>query len=125
MDRSEAGCEASGLGRTTLDVARGELLEAAGRSANTLEAWKLLAAELKSQPNSIWTEGGGVFAAAQIFDEIQEALARGGIKAGTGFIENEKRGVGHQGARDEDTLALALREVKPRAGGECGAIAFA
>jgi hypothetical protein len=42
--------------RTTLNVALAESLEAAGRSANALEAWKMLAIELKSQPHSIWTE---------------------------------------------------------------------
>jgi hypothetical protein len=33
-----------------------ESLEAAGRFANALEAWKMLAAELKSQPHSIWSD---------------------------------------------------------------------
>ena len=42
--------------KTTLDVALAESLEAAGRSANALEVWKTLAAELKSQPHSIWSD---------------------------------------------------------------------
>jgi hypothetical protein len=42
--------------KTTLNVAMAESLEAAGRSANALEAWKMLAAELKSQPHSIWSD---------------------------------------------------------------------
>jgi hypothetical protein len=42
--------------KTTLNVALAESLEAAGRSANALEAWKMLAAELKSQPHSIWKD---------------------------------------------------------------------
>jgi hypothetical protein len=42
--------------KTTLDVALAESLEAAGRSANALEVWKMLAAELKSQPHSIWSD---------------------------------------------------------------------
>jgi hypothetical protein len=42
--------------KTTLDVALAESLEAAGRSENALEAWKMLAIELKSQPHSIWSD---------------------------------------------------------------------
>ena len=42
--------------KTTLNVALAESLEAAGRSANALEAWKMLAVELKSQPHSIWSD---------------------------------------------------------------------
>jgi hypothetical protein len=42
--------------RTTLNVALAESLEAAGRSQDALEAWKMLAAELKSQPHSIWSD---------------------------------------------------------------------
>ena len=42
--------------KITLDVAMAELLEAAGRSENALEAWKMLAIELKSQPHSIWSD---------------------------------------------------------------------
>jgi hypothetical protein len=42
--------------KTTLDVALAESLEAAGRQANALEAWKRLAVELKSQPHSIWSD---------------------------------------------------------------------
>jgi hypothetical protein len=42
--------------KTTLSVALAESLEAAGRSANALEAWKMVATELKSQPHSIWSE---------------------------------------------------------------------
>jgi hypothetical protein len=42
--------------KTTLAVALAELLEAAGRSANALEVWKMLAFELKSQPHSIWSD---------------------------------------------------------------------
>jgi hypothetical protein len=41
--------------KTTLEVALAESLEAAGRSANALEVWKMLAIELKSQPHSIWS----------------------------------------------------------------------
>jgi len=42
--------------KTTLEVALAESLEAAGRSANALETWKMLATELKSQPHSIWSD---------------------------------------------------------------------
>jgi hypothetical protein len=42
--------------KTTLNVALGESLEAAGRSANAVEVWKVLAVELKSQPGSIWSD---------------------------------------------------------------------
>lgn len=42
--------------KTTLNVALAESLEAAGRSQDALEAWKMLAAELKSQPGSIWSD---------------------------------------------------------------------
>jgi hypothetical protein len=42
--------------KTTLDVALAESLEAAGRSQNALQAWKMLAIELKSQPHSIWSD---------------------------------------------------------------------
>jgi hypothetical protein len=42
--------------KTTLNVALAELLEDAGRSANALEIWKMLAVELKTQPHSIWSE---------------------------------------------------------------------
>jgi hypothetical protein len=42
--------------KVTLNVAMAESLEAAGRFANALEAWKMLAAELQSQPHSIWSD---------------------------------------------------------------------
>jgi hypothetical protein len=42
--------------RATLNVALAEALEAAGRSQDALEAWKMLAAELKPQPHSIWSD---------------------------------------------------------------------
>ncbi len=42
--------------KTTLSVALAESLEAAGRSTNALEVWKVVATELKSQPHSIWSE---------------------------------------------------------------------
>lgn len=42
--------------KATLNVAIAESLEAAGRFANALQAWKMLAAELKSQPHSIWSD---------------------------------------------------------------------
>jgi hypothetical protein len=42
--------------KVTLNVALAELLEAADRSANALEVWKMLATELKSQPHSIWSD---------------------------------------------------------------------
>jgi hypothetical protein len=42
--------------KTTLNVAMAESLEAAGRFANALEAWKKIAADLKSQPHSIWSD---------------------------------------------------------------------
>ena len=42
--------------RTTLNVALAESLEAAGRSQDALEAWRMLATELKSQPGSIWSD---------------------------------------------------------------------
>jgi len=41
--------------RTTLNVALAESLAAAGRSQDALQAWKKLAAELKSQPGSTWS----------------------------------------------------------------------
>jgi hypothetical protein len=46
----------SEMQKTTLNVALAQLLEAAGRSANALEVWKMLAVELKSQPHSIWSD---------------------------------------------------------------------
>jgi hypothetical protein len=42
--------------KTTLSVALAESLEAAGRSQDALEAWKMVAGELKSQPHSIWSD---------------------------------------------------------------------
>ena len=42
--------------KTTLQVALAESLEAAGRSANALEVWMMLAGELKSQPHSSWSD---------------------------------------------------------------------
>jgi hypothetical protein len=42
--------------KTTLNGALAESLEAAGRSQEALETWKMLAAELKSQPHSIWSD---------------------------------------------------------------------
>ena len=48
--------ELSDVQRTTLTMALAESLEAAGRSQDSLEAWKILANELKSQPHSIWTD---------------------------------------------------------------------
>jgi hypothetical protein len=50
--RSEAISEVQ---KTTLTMALAESLEAAGRSRDALEVWKKLAAELKSQPHSIWS----------------------------------------------------------------------
>jgi hypothetical protein len=46
----------SDVQKTTLNVALAESLEAAGRSQDALETWKILAVELKSQPHSIWSE---------------------------------------------------------------------
>ena len=46
----------SEIQKTTLNVALAESLEVAGRSANALETWKMLAAELNSQPHSIWSD---------------------------------------------------------------------
>jgi hypothetical protein len=37
-------------------VALAELPEAAGRWENAVEVWRMLAVELKSQPNSIWPD---------------------------------------------------------------------
>jgi hypothetical protein len=42
--------------KTTLTVALAESLEAAGGSGDTLATWKMLAAELKSRPHSIWSD---------------------------------------------------------------------
>jgi hypothetical protein len=50
--RSEALSEVQ---RTTLNVALAQSLEAASRSQEALEAWRMLAIELKSQPHSIWS----------------------------------------------------------------------
>jgi hypothetical protein len=46
----------SELQRITLGVALAESLEATGRSRDALEAWNKIAAELKSQPHSIWSD---------------------------------------------------------------------
>jgi hypothetical protein len=46
----------SAVQKTTLSVALAESLEAAGQSQDALEAWKTVAAELKSQPHSIWSD---------------------------------------------------------------------
>ena len=46
----------SAVQKTTLNVALAESLEAAGRPANALEVWKMLAGEVKSQPHSIWSD---------------------------------------------------------------------
>ena len=51
--RSEPLSEAQ---KTALRVALAELLEAAGRSQDALETWNMVAAELKSQPHSIWSD---------------------------------------------------------------------
>jgi hypothetical protein len=45
--------------KTTLNVALAKSLEGAGRSQDALEAWRMLAAELKSQPHSIWSDRAG------------------------------------------------------------------
>jgi hypothetical protein len=42
--------------KTTLSVALAESLQAAGRPQEALEAWNMIAGELKSQPHSIWTD---------------------------------------------------------------------
>jgi hypothetical protein len=42
--------------KTTLSVALAVSLESAGRSGDALEAWKMVAAELKSQPHSVWAD---------------------------------------------------------------------
>jgi hypothetical protein len=42
--------------KTTLNVTLADSLEAAGRLQDALETWKILAAELKSRPHSIWSE---------------------------------------------------------------------
>ena len=45
----------------------------------------------------------------EIRNDVEEPLARHGIEAGTGLVEEEQIGIGHQGARDEDALSLSLR----------------
>jgi hypothetical protein len=42
--------------RTTLNVALADSLEAAGHSQDALEAWKKIAADLKLEPHSIWSD---------------------------------------------------------------------
>lgn len=51
--RSEALSEVQ---KTTFSVALAELLEAAGHSQDALETWNMVAAELQSQPHSIWSD---------------------------------------------------------------------
>lgn len=46
----------SAVQKTTLNVALAESLEATGRPQEALDAWKMLAVELKSQPHSIWSD---------------------------------------------------------------------
>jgi hypothetical protein len=45
--------------KTTLNLALAESLEAANRPQDALEAWNRAAAELKSQPHSIWSDRVG------------------------------------------------------------------
>ena len=46
----------SDVQKTTLNVALAESLEAAERPQEALQAWNMLAVELKSQPHSIWSD---------------------------------------------------------------------
>ena len=50
----------------------------------------------------------------QALHQREELGARDGVKARAGFVEDQQRGVGSQGARDEHALALSLREMTPR-----------
>jgi hypothetical protein len=59
VELSQALLQSKGISevqKTTLNVALAESLEVAGRSPDALEAWQLLAVELKSQPHSIWSD---------------------------------------------------------------------
>lgn len=63
-------------------------------------------------------EAGGVFTGGEGADVVEETLAGDGVEARAGFVKNEKGGGGHEGAGDEDALALALGENLPTAVGE-------
>lgn len=51
----------------------------------------------------------------------EEGFAGGEVETGSGFVEEEERGVGHEGAGDADALAFALGAGGDLAGGETGA----
>ena len=49
----------------------------------------------------------------QFLNEIEKQLPGHGVETGAGFIENEQRGIRHQGTADKDPLALALTDHRP------------
>ncbi len=67
-------------------------------------------------------DAGAAPAAGKRFDGGEETLPREGIEAGARFVKNEEARAGDEGAGDEHALALALREMGPRARGEVGDI---
>src|SRR5260221_8660400 len=63
-------------------------------------------------------EGGRVRPAAEALEELEKMLARGGVEAGAGFVENQEARPGHERAANEHALAFALGKIKPGAFGE-------
>ena len=53
-------------------------------------------------------EGRRALFRAEAGEEAEEVFAGEGIEAGAGFVEDEEGRAGHEGAGDEDALALAL-----------------
>lgn len=47
-------------------------------------------------------------------EEFENALRRGGVDAGGGFVENQDLRIGHQGAGDEGALFLAAGELREK-----------
>jgi hypothetical protein len=63
-------------------------------------------------------ECGRVARPGEDVEEFQEVLARDGVEAGGGFVEEEHFQAGHQGAADEHALAFALGKIAPSPVGE-------
>ena len=64
--------------------------------------------------------GGGVHFAGKFRNQRHDFLGQGGVKGGGGLIGKQKRWLGHQGARDIDTLALTTGKLRHAATAQVG-----
>ena len=77
--------------------------------------------DVMSDENEGWRTGAGT----EALDELEEVFAGNAIEAGAGLVEDEEARTSHEGATNEDALALTLGEDAPWAGGEVDALDLA